>query len=329
MEVKFCPFCQRKNKEDAIRCQHCGVLLIAHTPGSFTTASIQKIPAEYREKQPSLNERHGSLPFGSFALFVMDFEEPLVLQNQPKVIIGRDVPANDEASLDMSRYGDLSLGISRHHAQISYENGSYTIEDLGSTNGTWLNRRRLTAKQPHPLQNNDHLWLGPLKMVFCFATAELTKDLTFALQMGNSVAVPERQLTPQFLLAEVAPYLQAIAQFDAVRAACVGQTPDSVYLLSIQETNSQMVVKLEGAALSVALIDKWIGRWRDEHLEMVGTSDQMQEAVWQEALLPLAKRIVDYLQPTLSDPDMTQLATRFLPSLVVFATSRLEMVSLA
>lgn len=329
MEVKFCPFCQRKNKEDAIRCQHCGVLLIAHKPGSFTTATIKTITAEYREKQPSLNERHGRLPFGSFALFVMDFEEPLVLKNQPKVIIGRDVQANDEASLDMSRYGDLSLGISRHHAQIIYDNGLYTIEDLGSTNGTWLNRRRLTAKQPHPLQNNDQLWLGPLKMVFCFATSELTRDLSFALQMGNSLAVSEKQLTPHFLLAEVSPYLQAIAQFEAVRGDCVGQTPDSVYVLSIQETNSQIVVKLEGGALSVALIGKWVGRWRDEHMEMVGISDQMQEAVWLEALLPLAKRIVDYLQPALPEPDATQLATRFLPSLVVLATSRLEMVSLA
>lgn len=48
--------------------------------------------------------------------------------------------------------------VSRHHARLKLQGGNYILEDLGSTNGTFVNGQRLT--KPRPLQPNDTVILG-------------------------------------------------------------------------------------------------------------------------------------------------------------------------
>ena len=48
--------------------------------------------------------------------------------------------------------------VSSVHARIFPRDGSVMVEDLGSTNGTYLNRRRITA--PAVLQRGDRLKVG-------------------------------------------------------------------------------------------------------------------------------------------------------------------------
>lgn len=325
MEAKFCPFCQRKNKVDATRCAHCGVLLIAHKSGTSTTVGVSAGPAEGRDRQITCQDRITHLPPHSFALFVMDFEEPIILKNQPKIVIGRDSQVLSTAStLDMSRYGDLALGISRHHAQILYTDGVYSVEDLGSTNGTWLNRRRLTPGQAYPLRSDDQLWLGPLKLLVCLNVAEVSKQATFSLRLGNTLQAHPPYLTPDFLQSTIGPYLQAIDRLEEARAACLNLPPEPVYIVSIQESSEQIVIQLDGAGETMDLIKKWVRRWRDEHLEVVGTAQESQQP---EQLLPLAERMVTYLQPQLSGAEAATLASPFIPSLATLVTSSLELVS--
>jgi pSer/pThr/pTyr-binding forkhead associated (FHA) protein len=55
---------------------------------------------------------------------------------QPEIIIGRD-PNCDLSMMDET--------LSAHHARLAYHHGQWWLEDLGSTNGTLLNRVRLTT----------------------------------------------------------------------------------------------------------------------------------------------------------------------------------------
>ncbi len=48
--------------------------------------------------------------------------------------------------------------VSRHHARLVFSAGGYAIEDLRSTNGTFVNRRRITGLQP--LAPGDLIGLG-------------------------------------------------------------------------------------------------------------------------------------------------------------------------
>lgn len=65
------------------------------------------------------------------------------------VRIGRD------ASCDISLSDTYA---SQQHARISNRNGSWVIEDLGSTNGTYLNQRKVTV--PTALAPGDNIRIG-------------------------------------------------------------------------------------------------------------------------------------------------------------------------
>lgn len=62
--------------------------------------------------------------------------------------------------VDLDQY-DAEAKVSRRHARIRIANGRYTIEDLGSTNGTYVNRgRRLLPGNPHLIDDNDEVIVG-------------------------------------------------------------------------------------------------------------------------------------------------------------------------
>ncbi|MCZ7544104.1 MAG: FHA domain-containing protein [Anaerolineae bacterium] len=71
---------------------------------------------------------------------------------QSVIRIGR-VPGND---LQLS--GEK---VSRRHVRIERDPGGlYRVTDLGSTNGTWLGDKRLTANQPEVWQPGETLRIG-------------------------------------------------------------------------------------------------------------------------------------------------------------------------
>jgi hypothetical protein len=62
---------------------------------------------------------------------------------------------------------DPEAKISRRHARIIKHNGQFLIEDLGSTNGTFINRgRRLLPGKRHVLQHGDEVIIGKTFLKF-------------------------------------------------------------------------------------------------------------------------------------------------------------------
>lgn len=62
---------------------------------------------------------------------------------------------------------DTEAKVSRRHARIVNHNSQYFIEDLGSTNGTFVNRgRRLLPGKRHMLQNGDEVIVGKTFLKF-------------------------------------------------------------------------------------------------------------------------------------------------------------------
>ena len=89
------------------------------------------------------------------------------LSGKDNILIGReDAVSNIYPDVDLTEHGGEDGGVSRLHARIFYENGQYMLEDENSTNFTFLNRQRLAAKTPTPLNDNDEVRLGRVLLRF-------------------------------------------------------------------------------------------------------------------------------------------------------------------
>ncbi|HET8910343.1 MAG TPA: FHA domain-containing protein [Ktedonobacteraceae bacterium] len=80
----------------------------------------------------------------------------IVLQD-PVLSIGR-VPGNQLVVTDAKA--------SSHHAEIRQEGQAYTITDLKSTNGTFVNEQALQPQTPRPLQAGDVIRIGDTRYTF-------------------------------------------------------------------------------------------------------------------------------------------------------------------
>jgi two-component system, sporulation sensor kinase E len=85
----------------------------------------------------------------------------------------RHVIKKELLRLGRERFNDLTVdddGASRAHAEIRRKSGQLTIRDLGSTNGTYVNNRRITECA---LANGDRISIGTATML-----VEVSKDPT-------------------------------------------------------------------------------------------------------------------------------------------------------
>jgi pSer/pThr/pTyr-binding forkhead associated (FHA) protein len=92
------------------------------------------------------------------------------------VYFPEDSPTTHEfvgAKLSIGRLGDNDVqleegSVSSRHAEIVADDGQAILRDLGSTNGTFLNREQVTGE--HPLKEGDEIYFGGVRSVFMEST---------------------------------------------------------------------------------------------------------------------------------------------------------------
>lgn len=86
------------------------------------------------------------------------FRKAAIIEGDKK---GRSLDLTDEVIIGRGEKCHLVLDdsyVSQMHARIFNREGAIMVEDLGSTNGTYLNRRRITS--PTELQRGDRVKIG-------------------------------------------------------------------------------------------------------------------------------------------------------------------------
>lgn len=147
MSHVYCPECGFQSPEAAAFCARCGALLARESVGETTLSlgpdDIDGIPVRESIVSPALVVRSGGGRAGE------SFEAL-----GEHALIGRS-PECDVFLDDVT--------VSRRHAELVRDGTSYTIRDLGSLNGTFVNRSRIESSA---LEDDDEVQVGKYRMTF-------------------------------------------------------------------------------------------------------------------------------------------------------------------
>jgi hypothetical protein len=93
---------------------------------------------------------------------------------EPRLVVDRAAGHHEGVAYDLSAGATLGRGdveirledpfASSHHTRISRQGRTLVIEDLGSTNGTYLNEEPLTG--PRPLHSGDRIRIGDSEFTY-------------------------------------------------------------------------------------------------------------------------------------------------------------------
>jgi hypothetical protein len=178
-----CPNCHTSNLDTSRFCDECGTRLAAPPPPPEPLRPVPDYvpPTADRISSPAVTSI--GIPSIAEVEEIARPQEPLPAgekQAHAKLIIERGGSpgtefklTNDESTIgrwdaDNGVFPDVDLDahdedakVSRRHARIRRSNGMYSIEDLGSTNGTYVNRgRRLLPGNAEVLNDGDEVIVG-------------------------------------------------------------------------------------------------------------------------------------------------------------------------
>jgi hypothetical protein len=152
-----CPECGFVNADGANYCQRCGAFLGAQDrPGG---EQADPVTATYRVGETG-------------ELIPVDLEEassegPVVVIRSGGGRTGESFPLDrDRMTIGRRPDSDIFLDdvtVSRDHALLVRRGGDLYLDDLGSLNGSYVNRRRIES---HRLEDGDELQIGKYKLTF-------------------------------------------------------------------------------------------------------------------------------------------------------------------
>ncbi len=89
------------------------------------------------------------------------------ITGRSEVLIGRADPVSGIfPEIDLTAHGGDEGGVSRKHCQVTLAGNQFFVQDLGSTNGTWLDAMRLQPNTRVALDSGKQLRLGKVVLNF-------------------------------------------------------------------------------------------------------------------------------------------------------------------
>jgi pSer/pThr/pTyr-binding forkhead associated (FHA) protein len=154
----FCNNCGHRNPLGSNFCSSCGSLLEGQGEESTTVTFHPATPSDPLEDEVAVELAEMPADIGV-------------------LVIKRGQQAGSRFSLDKEvttagRHPDSDIflddiTVSRRHAEIHRGSDGYEVRDVGSLNGTYLNRERIESA---PLATGDELQIGKFKLVFFLGT---------------------------------------------------------------------------------------------------------------------------------------------------------------
>ena len=150
MSVVYCQECGFQNPESANYCARCGALLQKAEGSVETTQALTPEELADLEHEP-----------------MVGLDGPALVVRQGGGRAGESFrPSGDRTRIGRSPECEIFLDdvtVSRNHAVLIRRDDGYVVEDQGSLNGTFVNRRRIDTAV---LSSGDELQIGKYRMTF-------------------------------------------------------------------------------------------------------------------------------------------------------------------
>ncbi|MGH8980439.1 MAG: FHA domain-containing protein [Acidimicrobiales bacterium] len=161
MGVVYCTNCGHRNPDGANFCSSCGAALPSER--SETTLSFRPVDDHGERADEEAVVTPVEVPHGVAALVVKrgaTTGSQYQLQSQAT---GAGRHPESDIFLD-------DITVSRRHAEfVRHADGKVLVRDVGSLNGTYVNRERI---EEHVLSSGDEVQIGKFKLVFVFVGDE-------------------------------------------------------------------------------------------------------------------------------------------------------------
>ncbi|HXF57079.1 MAG TPA: FHA domain-containing protein [Actinomycetota bacterium] len=146
----YCTACGHRNPEGARFCANCGTPLQEEVTARLSAVEVEEEGGEAPAFSPAELEPGQAL---------------LVVQRGPnagsRFLIDKDVTTAGRHPESDIFLDDVT--VSRRHAEFHRKEGRFVVRDVGSLNGTYVNRQRVEEAE---LANGDELQIGKFRLTF-------------------------------------------------------------------------------------------------------------------------------------------------------------------
>jgi len=167
--MPFCTQCGHENPADANFCSRCGARLtpVPVAESGTDSTSTLAIAHEDVDREEMAREEVGDLgPADQAAVDALPAGSALLV-----VLRGPNAGSRfllDTTTVSAGRHPDSDIflddvTVSRRHAEFHRTDGGYVVSDVGSLNGTYVNRDRIDEVL---LTNGDEVQVGKYRMVY-------------------------------------------------------------------------------------------------------------------------------------------------------------------
>lgn len=166
---------------------------------------------------------------------------------------GGEFPIPMDSELIIGRSSDLEMVlaeemVSRKHAKVITKNNKIVLQDLGSTNGTFVNGERITI---YPLKTGDRVLIGT--SIFKLVEVE-EADASQSLDKKRDIKSRLQAIT-QAKKTITRTYAERISEIPVIDILQLYQTTKRTGTLSIRSTQSGKIFLREGAIVSACIDD--------------------------------------------------------------------------
>jgi uncharacterized OB-fold protein len=156
-----CPACGEEIEPGDAFCSNCGAAIAAAPPAPEPVEEAPPAPVEEAAPPPP-----PPTPPAGPRLLVAASGAEIPLPAAAEILIGREDPVSGiYPEVDLTPHGGEDGGVSRRHARLIVEGGNYFVEDLDSTNFTFVNKQKIAPKTRTALKDGDELRCGRVALV--------------------------------------------------------------------------------------------------------------------------------------------------------------------